>query len=449
MATPRAVVLTGAGRAFSAGGSIDEFEYYRTDFGARRKTLRNARRLVEDMLNLHLPVVAAVNGPAVGLGCTLATLCDIVFIDESTFLADPHVTVALVAGDGSAVTWPFMTSMLRVKQYLLTGDRIPAAVAVELGLANFAVAGDVATRRRNRVRAAAGCTAAAGRAGHEAGAQPGAAPGGGDRARAMASRPRASRTTPTSTAPSPSSSAPARPERGRMDFRFTAEEDAFRDEVQTWFAEHLVGDYAKHLGVGSATDPSEWELRREWERELASARLLNITWPTEYGGRGGTLNEEVIFLMEFARVRAPYWVGVHGRDLFGPTLLRHGTPEQKARFLPKITAVEELWGQGFSEPDAGSDLAGLRHSRDTRRRRVGDRRPEDLDDLRDVRRLALRAVPDRPRRSEAPRHLADHGAGGPARRRHPPDPQHGRRRGVLRGVPHRSADARPISSSAR
>jgi enoyl-CoA hydratase/carnithine racemase len=138
----RAVVLTGAGRAFSAGGSIEEFEYYRTDFAARRKTLRNARRLVDDMLNLHLPVVAAVNGPAVGLGCTLATLCDIVFVDESTFLADPHVTVALVAGDGGAVTWPFMTSMLRVKQYLLTGDRIPAPVAVELGLANFAVPAD-------------------------------------------------------------------------------------------------------------------------------------------------------------------------------------------------------------------------------------------------------------------------------------------------------------------
>ena len=138
----RAVLLTGAGRAFSAGGSIDEFEHYRTDFPARRKTLRNARRVVDDMLNLHLPVVAAVNGPAVGLGCTLATLCDIVFVDESTFLADPHVTVALVAGDGGAVTWPFMTSMLRVKQYLLTGDRIPAPTAVELGLANFAVPAD-------------------------------------------------------------------------------------------------------------------------------------------------------------------------------------------------------------------------------------------------------------------------------------------------------------------
>jgi enoyl-CoA hydratase/carnithine racemase len=137
-----AVVLTGAGKAFSAGGSIDEFEYYRNDFAARRKTLRNARRLVEDMLSLHLPVVAAVNGPAVGLGCTLASLCDVIFIDESTFIADPHVTVALVAGDGSAVTWPFMTSMLRAKQYLLTGDRIPAPVAVELGLANFAVPGE-------------------------------------------------------------------------------------------------------------------------------------------------------------------------------------------------------------------------------------------------------------------------------------------------------------------
>jgi enoyl-CoA hydratase/carnithine racemase len=135
----RAVVLTGSGRAFSAGGSIDDFELYRTDFAARRKTLRNARRLVDDMLALHLPVIAAVNGPAVGLGCTLATLCDVVFIDEGTYLADPHVTVALVAGDGSAVTWPFMTSMLTAKQYLLTGDRIPAPVAVELGLANFAV----------------------------------------------------------------------------------------------------------------------------------------------------------------------------------------------------------------------------------------------------------------------------------------------------------------------
>jgi enoyl-CoA hydratase len=135
----RAVVLTGAGRAFCAGGSIDDFDLFRTDFAARRKSMRDARRLVDEMLNVHVPVVAAVNGPAVGLGCTLSTLCDIVFIAEDTYLADPHVAVALVAGDGGAVTWPAYTSLLKVKQYLLTGDRVPAQEAVAIGLANFAV----------------------------------------------------------------------------------------------------------------------------------------------------------------------------------------------------------------------------------------------------------------------------------------------------------------------
>lgn len=138
----RAVVLTGAGKAFSAGGSYEDFEHRRVDMAVRRRSLRLARRLVDDMLNVAVPVVAAVNGPAVGLGCTVATLCDIVFMAEGAFLADTHVSVALVAGDGGAVTWPAMTSLLRAKQYLLTGDRIPAAQAVELGLANFAVPAD-------------------------------------------------------------------------------------------------------------------------------------------------------------------------------------------------------------------------------------------------------------------------------------------------------------------
>ena len=138
----RAVVITGAGRAFSAGGSVDDFDRFRTDLTARAQIMRSARRLVDEMLNVRVPVVAAVNGAAVGLGCTLATLCDIVFVAESAQLADPHVTVALVAGDGGAVTWPHLTSMLRAKQYLLTGDAIPAHDAVELGLANFVVAAD-------------------------------------------------------------------------------------------------------------------------------------------------------------------------------------------------------------------------------------------------------------------------------------------------------------------
>lgn len=138
----RAVLLTGAGRAFSAGGSYEDFEHRRVDLAVRRRSLRLARRLADEMLNVAVPVVAAVNGPAVGLGCTVTTLCDIVFMAEGAFLADTHVSVALVAGDGGAVTWPAMTSLLKAKQYLLTGDRIPAAEAVAMGLANFVVPAD-------------------------------------------------------------------------------------------------------------------------------------------------------------------------------------------------------------------------------------------------------------------------------------------------------------------
>lgn len=135
----RVVVLTGAGRAFSAGGNIEEFETYANDLELRRASLRQGRQLFEDLINVHLPVVAAVNGPAVGLGCTIVTACDVVIMSDQTFLADPHVQVALVAGDGGAVTWPLSVGLLRAKAYLLTGDRIPAATAVEFGLATRAV----------------------------------------------------------------------------------------------------------------------------------------------------------------------------------------------------------------------------------------------------------------------------------------------------------------------
>ena len=91
---------------------------------AERPTLRTGRRLFEDLIGVHLPVIAAVNGPAVGLGCTIATACDFVLVSDKAFLADPHVQVALVAGDGGAITWPLSVGLLRAKQYLMTGDRI-------------------------------------------------------------------------------------------------------------------------------------------------------------------------------------------------------------------------------------------------------------------------------------------------------------------------------------
>ena len=135
----RVLVVAGAGRAFSAGGDIANFPLNRADLYHRRAGLREGRRLFDELISLHLPVVAAVNGPAVGLGCTVATACDIVFMAEDAFLADPHVTVALVAGDGGAVTWPSLTSLLKAKQYLLTGDRMPAREALAIGMANFVV----------------------------------------------------------------------------------------------------------------------------------------------------------------------------------------------------------------------------------------------------------------------------------------------------------------------
>jgi alkylation response protein AidB-like acyl-CoA dehydrogenase len=138
------------------------------------------------------------------------------------------------------------------------------------------------------------------------------------------------------------------------------EEAGFRAEVQAWLGENLVGEFARHRGVGGPADDDQWDLRLAWERKLAEARLLNVSWPAQYGGRGGTFGQEIIFLQEHAAAAAPYWVGVQGRELFAPTLLRHGTDAQRRRFLPPIAAAEEFWGQGFSEPGAGSDLASLR-----------------------------------------------------------------------------------------
>jgi enoyl-CoA hydratase len=136
----RAVVLTGAGKAFCAGGDFDHFVELWEDRAARRKEIDGARRLLEEMTDFPLPVVAAVNGPAVGLGCNLATSSDIVLIAESAFMADPHVGVGLTAADGGAPTWPLMMGILQAKEYLLTSARIPAARAVELGLASRVVA---------------------------------------------------------------------------------------------------------------------------------------------------------------------------------------------------------------------------------------------------------------------------------------------------------------------
>jgi enoyl-CoA hydratase len=132
----RAVVLTGNGRAFSAGGDFGYLDELTQDEGLRTQTLVDGRRIVTGMVQCRVPVIAAVNGPAVGLGCSLVALADIVFMAESAHLADPHVLIGLVAADGGPVTWPLLTSLQLAKEYALTGDRIPAKRAAEIGLVN-------------------------------------------------------------------------------------------------------------------------------------------------------------------------------------------------------------------------------------------------------------------------------------------------------------------------
>ena len=134
----RALLLTGEGPAFSAGG---DFAWFPTldDLAKLDHLRRDAKQMIWSLLDVELPIVAAVNGPAVGLGASLALLCDVIFLAEGASLADPHVRVGIAAGDGGAAIWPLLLGTARAKQYLLTGDAVPAAEAERIGLVNFVV----------------------------------------------------------------------------------------------------------------------------------------------------------------------------------------------------------------------------------------------------------------------------------------------------------------------
>ncbi len=136
----RAVVLTGAGKAFSAGGDLPLLQAMTTDLDLRRQIMLEASILVRALVSFPHPIIAAVNGPAVGLGCSLASLSDVVVMEEQAFFADPHVALGLVAGDGGAITWPMHIGLQRSKEWLLLGDRISAQEAQRIGLANRVVA---------------------------------------------------------------------------------------------------------------------------------------------------------------------------------------------------------------------------------------------------------------------------------------------------------------------
>lgn len=142
-ASIRAVVLTGAGKAFCAGGDLDLLQRMVEDPAERARVMLEAGTLVRELLAVEVPIVAAVNGAAVGLGCSLVALCDLVVMDQGAFLADPHVTLGLVAADGGALAFPLLMGPQRAKESILLGTRIDAEQALALGIANrVAPAGD-------------------------------------------------------------------------------------------------------------------------------------------------------------------------------------------------------------------------------------------------------------------------------------------------------------------
>lgn len=140
----------------------------------------------------------------------------------------------------------------------------------------------------------------------------------------------------------------------------TPEDEAFREEIASWMRKHLSGRFAelKHRG-GPGDEEAFPELRKEWERELAAGDWTCVGWPDEYGGRALSIEQQVIFHEEYARAGGPGRMGHIGEGLIGPALIKFGTTEQKQRFLPEIVAGREFWAQGYSEPNAGSDLANV------------------------------------------------------------------------------------------
>ena len=139
-----------------------------------------------------------------------------------------------------------------------------------------------------------------------------------------------------------------------MDLTLTESEAAFRDEVRAWLEENHPGP------APEGDDAAEFEFRRAWQKRMHEAGWAGISWPEEYGGKGATLIEQAIFNEELARQRVPLPANVLGLVMGGPVVIAHGNEEQKERYLEPILSAEEIWCQGFSEPESGSDLASLK-----------------------------------------------------------------------------------------
>ena len=144
-----------------------------------------------------------------------------------------------------------------------------------------------------------------------------------------------------------------------MDFKFSEQDEAFRAEFRSWLEKNIPRDWRDDSELADPDTKTEFERRRSWHRKLYDAGWMCIHWPKEFGGRGATLVQQFIYHQELDRAKAPPTVNFQGIARVGPTLMYWGTPEQKQRYIPRIPSAEEIWCQGLSEPNHGSDLAAV------------------------------------------------------------------------------------------
>ena len=231
-------------------------------------------------------------------------------------------------------------------------------------------------------------------------------------------------------------------EAGAVDLTPTVAQEGFRADVRAWLVANLPWEYGKGLPPRFEDLSDEVAFVRSWQASLAEGGWVGVAWPTEYGGRGAGAAEHFIVQEELARARAPEMVGRIGLNLAAPTLLAHGTEEQKARWLSRIRTAEDLWCQLFSEPGAGSDLAGL----STRAARTdggwlvnGQKVWTSYAQFAD---WGVCLAAHRPRGSQAQGHLVPGRRHAPPRRRGPSPGAADRRGRVQRGLPLRRVRAR-------
>ena len=145
-----------------------------------------------------------------------------------------------------------------------------------------------------------------------------------------------------------------------MDFNYSAQDEAFRQEIRGWLKRNWTEEVRRpRLGFMHEDGPEDWKRRVRWHRKMHEGGWVGVSWPKEYGGRGASLIEQVIYQEEMERAHAPQPVNGIGIMMAGPAVIHWGTEEQKKRYIPKLLSADEIWCQGFSEPNSGSDLASL------------------------------------------------------------------------------------------